>query len=116
MRTARGFGQDVHRPGRPGAVEPAQTSPVARATDGAFDPTVGPVVGRFGYGPITNGRSGLFDALQRDALIFVPRYTGSESNRRVYFGLDALNLRLVPEPSSAMLLALGGLAAVRRRR
>lgn len=26
---------------------------IARLTDGAFDPTIGPIVGRYGYGPIT---------------------------------------------------------------
>lgn len=34
----------------------AESLRIARLTDGAFDPTVGPIVGRYGFGPIT-GRS-----------------------------------------------------------
>ena len=31
----------------------AESLRIARLTDGAFDPTVGPIVGRYGFGPIT---------------------------------------------------------------
>lgn len=31
---------------------------LARASDGAFDPTIAPLVGRFGFGPITEGAPG----------------------------------------------------------
>lgn len=36
----------------------AEALRVARLTGGAFDPTVGPLVGRYGFGPITRGADG----------------------------------------------------------
>lgn len=37
---------------------------IARASGGAFDPTVGPIVGRYGFGPIASGARGHFGQLE----------------------------------------------------
>lgn len=37
---------------------------IARLTDGAFDPTIGPIVGRYGYGPITGTSYAGYQSIQ----------------------------------------------------
>ena len=42
----------------------AESLLVARLTGGAFDPTVGPIVGRFGFGPIMGASAAGYESLQ----------------------------------------------------
>ncbi len=44
----------------------AESLHIARMTQGAFDPTVGPVVGRYGFGPIQGGEAAGYASLQLD--------------------------------------------------
>lgn len=44
----------------------AESLQIARMTQGAFDPTVGPIVGRYGFGPIQGGITAGYTSLQLD--------------------------------------------------
>jgi thiamine biosynthesis lipoprotein len=46
----------------------AEALRIAALSDGAFDPTVGPLVGRYGFGPIRGGRVGDYTALSCSSL------------------------------------------------
>lgn len=54
----------------PALCEVAQAAcDIAHLTQGAFDPTVGPIVGRFGFGPITGGAGDYHDINVRNRTI-----------------------------------------------
>ena len=83
---------------------------IAKLTDGAFDPTVGPLVSRFGFGPIRGG-SGSFRQIEvapntlRKAL---PDLTLDLCGIAKGFALDRAAEVLVAEGVSSAMIELGG--------
>lgn len=83
---------------------------MARFTQGAFDPTVGPLVQRFGFGPI-EGASGRFDRIgvaegalrKRD-----PQLTLDLCGIAKGYALDQITLALLDENVEQFMLELGG--------
>ena len=96
---------------------PAPMAHVARAaleihqtTQGAFDPTIGPQVQRFGFGPIT-GQAGGAEAIvlgQESVRKEVPGITLDLCGIAKGFALDLLTNGLVAQGAENMLLELGG--------
>jgi thiamine biosynthesis lipoprotein len=83
---------------------------VARATDGAFDPTVGPAVARFGFGRIEGG-SGSFDAIEaRGGLVRKSRADLTLDLCGIAKGhaLDDVTRALQHEGVTSALIELGG--------
>jgi thiamine biosynthesis lipoprotein len=83
---------------------------MAQFTDGAFDPTVGPIVQRFGFGPI-EGAMGQHDqitvadgALRKHA----PGLTLDLCGIAKGYALDQITLALLEEGARAFTLELGG--------
>lgn len=83
---------------------------MARFTDGAFDPTVGPAVHRFGFGPI-EGRSGRFldisvasDALRKQDRELTLDLCGLAKG----YALDQITLALLDDGVGNFMLELGG--------
>lgn len=81
----------------------------ARRTGGAFDPTVGPIVGRFGFGPITGARGSLDsvaagDGAAKKAGPCTLDFCGIAKGR----ALDEIAARLTARGVGGCLIELGG--------
>jgi thiamine biosynthesis lipoprotein len=91
---------------------------VARLTGGAFDPTVGPAVGRLGFGPITGAMVGNYTAIATngDAVRkYRPGLTFDPCGIAKGYALDRIARRLDALGESAYLVELGGEVFARGR-
>jgi len=82
----------------------------ARATGGAFDPTTGPTVGRYGFGPIT-GQAGCMDAIDLEGGTIgktAPGATLDLCGIAKGFALDRLTDDLLAAGATDFMLELGG--------
>lgn len=84
---------------------------IARLTGGAFDPSVGPIVGRLGFGPITGPMRGSYrgfttgeDAIRKSD----PRLTFDPCGIAKGYALDRVAVRLDALGFEAYLLEIGG--------
>jgi FAD:protein FMN transferase len=84
---------------------------VAKLTNGAFDPTVGPMVGRFGFGPITQASAGRHtDLLCRPQAIKknIPDLSVDLCGIAKGFALDRMAGKLTEKGIDSFLLEVGG--------
>lgn len=83
---------------------------MARFTNGAFDPTIGPVVQRFGFGPI-EGRSGHFQSISaghNELRKQDPDLTLDLCGIAKGYALDQITLALLDNGAADFMLELGG--------
>lgn len=82
----------------------------SRDTDGAFDPTTGPLVARFGFGPITGQPGRIEDIDLRGASLrkAAPGLTLDLCGIAKGFALDCLTEDMIAEGATNFLLELGG--------
>lgn len=83
---------------------------IHRASDGAFDPTVGPVVNRYGFGPILGGGEGIDDIVLEGGTL---RKSAAEVTLDLCgiakgYALDAMIDDLRADGATDILLELGG--------
>lgn len=104
-----GVGEVVHIPASMARVTRAALD-VSRDTGGAFDPTTGPLVARFGYGPITGRVGRIEDVDLRDGSLrkTAPGLTLDLCGIAKGFALDCLHDDLIAGGVTAFLLELGG--------
>ena len=84
---------------------------LASATAGAFDPTVGPLVARYGFGPIHDGRAGLWPSLSVGDGFLTKAETGVTLDLcgiAKGFALDRVADVLSAAGQSAFLIDIGG--------
>lgn len=91
---------------------------IARLTGGAFDPTVGPVVARYGFGPISGAPAGSYEGIRTRG-----RAIGKMASTLTFdpcgiakgYGLDGIAEVLAPRGIRSYLLELGGEVLARGR-
>lgn len=91
---------------------------IARETGGAFDPTVGPLVARYGFGPIFAARPGTWEALDLDGgrlTKTAPGLSFDPCGIAKGHALDLMRAALVQAGLPDFLLELGGEVAARGR-
>ena len=91
---------------------------IARLTGGAFDPTVGPVVGRYGFGPISGGPKGSYEGIQARGQTVgktEPGLTFDPCGIAKGYGLDRIAERLAAFGITSHLLEVGGEVLARGR-
>lgn len=91
---------------------------IARLTNGAFDPSVGPIVGRYGFGPITGTRAGTYQHLAcrgRKARKAIPGVSFDPCGIAKGHALDRTAGRLDDLGINAFFLEIGGEVLARGR-
>ena len=91
---------------------------IARLTGGAFDPTVGPVVARYGFGPISGSQAGSYDAIRirgHGVGKTAPGLTFDPCGIAKGYGLDRIDGQLRALGLTSYLLELGGEVRARGR-
>ncbi len=91
---------------------------IARLTRGAFDPTVGPVVSRYGFGPISGAPAGSYDGIRTGGHAIgkmASTLTFDPCGIAKGYGLDAIGEGLAARGITSYLLELGGEVLARGR-
>ena len=94
----------------------AESLRIARLTDGAFDPTVGPIAGRFGFGPITGTSIAGYQSIQLDEGKLrktVPEASLDLCGIAKGYALDRMADVLTTHGANSFLLEAGGEVLVR---